>query len=94
MSRKVAEADAVVALLTENSQATSSVWSEIGAARALGRSPKRVALLPVAIGLTTAPLYLQDILLLWSQTTEKQQLERLIREINSAINAHLGFETP
>jgi len=89
MPRRLAEADAVVALLTENSQTTPSVWCEIGAARVLGRSPKQVALLPVVVGLTATPPNLGDILKLWSKTTEKQELQRLIQEIGSAINAHL-----
>ena len=90
MPRRVAEADAVVALLTPNSLQSASVWCEIGAARALALGPKRVALLPVVIGLDEAPSYSNDILVLWGKTEEQQNASALIDEIDRAIDAHLA----
>ena len=83
MPRRIANADAVVALLTPNSVNTPSVWCEGGAARALGNTEKRTALLPVIIGLESKPNSLRDILVLWDN-------ENLVSEIDSAIKAHLA----
>ena len=51
MPTRLASADALVALLTPNSKDASTVWCEVGAARALANGPKRLALLPVILGL-------------------------------------------
>jgi hypothetical protein len=52
--------------------------------------PKRVALLPVAMGLEEAPSYSQDILVLWADAKNGQQgFAPLIEEIDRAIRAHL-----
>ena len=67
-------------------RAQNGFWTPVAY---LGASPKRIALLPVVIGQKSAPGYLQDILKLRSESSEEQRLDRLIREINSAINAHL-----
>ncbi len=56
MPQRMARADAVVSRLTPNSQETTSVWCEIGAARALANTDKRTALLPVIIDLDKKPV--------------------------------------
>jgi hypothetical protein len=98
MPARLASADALVALLTENSKQSSSVWCEIGAARALASGPRRTALLPVVVGLEKAPSYTRDILLLWGpKGAEKslnspeyvKSLDSLVSEIDRAIHAHL-----
>ena len=89
MPRRLAEADAVVALLTENSRSAPSVLCEIGAARALAIGPKRVALLPVVIGLQESPFYARDILVLRGKPEKEQGFAGLIDEIDRAILAHL-----
>jgi len=50
LMRALMESDAVVALITERSLQSPFVVSEIGAARALGQTGKKMALLPVIIG--------------------------------------------
>ena len=90
MPRRIADADAVVALLTPHGLECPSVWSEVGAARALAVGPRRVALLPVVLGLEETPAYLHDILVLWGKGTDKPQLEAMINEIDRAIGAHLA----
>jgi len=89
MPTRLASADALVALLTPNSKDASTVWCEVGAARALANGPKRLALLPVILGLPEAPPYARDILALWGPKTEDDNLARLISEIDRAIEAHL-----
>lgn len=90
MPARLANADALVALLTPNSKDASSVWCEIGAARALANGPKRLALLPVILGLAEAPAYARDILALWGPKTEENNLDGLVGEIDRAIQAHLA----
>ena len=90
MPRRVASADAVVALLTPNSERSRSVWSEIGAARALANSERRTALLPVVSGLDRAPGYTADILVLWGDSSDSNDQGRLVAEIDRAIQAHLA----
>jgi len=90
MPHRVAEADAMVVLITEQSRQSASVWCEIGAARALAMGPRRIALLPVILGLNQAPSYLQDILVLWGkQEPDGRVPATLIEEIDRAIVAHL-----
>ena len=90
MPRRIAEADAVIALLTENSERSRSVWSEIGAARALANSERSTALLPVVVGLEKAPGYVDDILKLWCSSSSEENLDKLIAEVDTAIKAHLA----
>lgn len=86
MPQRMARADAVVTLLTPNSQETTSVWCEIGAARVLADTDKRTALLPVIIGLNEKPGEVRDMLVLWGESVN----DRLISEIDRAIQAHLA----
>jgi hypothetical protein len=90
MPRRIASADAVVAILAPNSQNSSSVWCEIGAARALANTDKRTALLPIVIGLEKAPGYTHDMLVLWGDSSTQSGDGRLIVEIDRAIRAHLA----
>lgn len=90
MPRRIASADAVVAVLTPNSVNSSSVWCEIGAARALANTEKRTALLPIVLGLKAAPGYTQDMMILWGGESTETIDERLITEIDRAIRAHLA----
>lgn len=90
MPRRIANADAVVAILTENSQTSSSVWCEIGAARALANTDKRTALLPIVIGLEKTPAYTEDMLVLWADKSKQGIDSKLIDAIDSAIRAHLA----
>ena len=89
MPRRVASADAVVAIFTPNSQNSASVWCEIGAARALANTEMRTALLPIVVGLKEAPGYMSDMLILWGDKTPQSDQEKLISAIDSAIQAHL-----
>jgi TIR domain len=90
MPRRLASADAVVAILTPNSQNSSSMWCEIGAARALANTERRTALLPIVIGLDKTPGYTEDMLVLWAKKSEPANDARLISEIDTAIRAHLA----
>lgn len=90
MPRRLAGADAVVAILTPNSEKSTSVWCEIGAARALANTEKRTALLPVVIGLDKAPGYTEDMLVLRGDSSNESDNARLIAEIDRAIKAHLA----
>jgi hypothetical protein len=90
MPRRIASADAVVAILTPNSQNSSSMWCEIGAARALANTDKRTALLPIVIGLDKTPGYTEDMLVLWANKAEPGIDAGLIKEIDTAIQAHLA----
>jgi hypothetical protein len=93
MPARLASADAVVAILTKNSEHSSSVWCEVGAARALA-GPKRTALLPVIVGLDKAPSYVRDILSLWCKSGAEKNLDSpqnsLVIDIDRAIGAHLA----
>lgn len=90
MPRRLASANAVVAILTPNSETSPSVWCEIGAARALSNSEKRTALLPVVIGLEQAPSYTKDTLVLWANSSEGNDRPTLVAKIDTAIKAHLA----
>lgn len=89
MPRRIASADAVLAVLTENSVNSASVWCEVGAARALAISEKRTALLPVVFGLEKAPSYTKDMLVLWADPSNADEVQKVIGKIDSAIKAHL-----
>jgi hypothetical protein len=89
MPHRISSADAVVALLTPNSQNSTSVWCEIGAARALANTEMRTALLPIIIGLKEAPAYMSDMLVLWGDKAAEGNQEKLIGTIDTAIKAHL-----
>jgi TIR domain len=90
MPRRLASADAVVAILTPNSAGSPSVWSEIGAARALATTERRTALLPVVVGLDRIPNYTEDILVLWADSSAAQPATALVAKIDTAIKAHLA----
>jgi len=90
MPKRLASANAVVALLTPNSEKSPSVWCEIGAARVLANSEKRTALLPVVVGLDRAPSYTHDTLILSANNSEASNKQTLIDKIDTAIKAHLA----
>jgi hypothetical protein len=90
MPRRLASADAVVAILTPHSEKSPSVWCEIGAARALANSEKRTALLPVIAGLERAPSPARDTLVLWATESDGKEKQSLVAEIDSAIRAHMA----
>lgn len=95
MPRRLANADAVVAIITPNSERSTSVWCEIGAARVLANSEKHTALLPVVINLDKIPKYTEDMLVLQVDNKKEQdeltdtELEKLVEKIDTAIQAHL-----
>lgn len=90
MPKRLASANAVVAILTLNSEKSTSVWCEIGAARVLANSEKRTALLPVVVGLDEAPSYTNDTLILWAGSSDATNKPTLIDKIDTAIKAHLA----
>lgn len=90
MPRRITSADAVVAILTPNSQNSLSLWCEIGAARILANTDKRTALLPIIIGLERAPEYVEDMLILRGNKSTQEIDTKLIAEIDRAIKAHLA----
>jgi hypothetical protein len=87
MPRRVASADAVVAIITEHSEGSISLWCEVGAARVLATGEKRTALLPVVVDLERAPGFTADILVLWAN--KENSVQELVGKIDSAIQAHL-----
>lgn len=89
MPRRIASADAVVAILTPNSQQSTSVWCEVGAARAFANTERRTALLPVVVGLEHTPGYTGDMLVLWGQQQPADGHAKLIESIDTAIKAHI-----
>lgn len=90
MPRRLASADALVAVFTKNSEMSPSLWCEIGAARALANTEKRTALLPVMIGMDRAPSYTKDTLVLWANSSEGDDQPSLVTAIDTAIKAHLA----
>jgi hypothetical protein len=61
LMRALMESDALVALITDRSLQSPFVISEIGAARALSQTEKKMALLPVIIGDMPIPQFIQDL---------------------------------
>jgi len=91
MPRRIATADAVVAILTPNSEQSSSLWCEIGAARVLANTDSKTALLPVVMGLQRTPSYMGDMLVLWGEpNTPDNNYSKLIANIDTALKAHLS----
>lgn len=90
MPHRISSADAVVAILTPQSEDSPSVWCEIGAARVLAAGEKRTALLPVVVGLDHKPAYMGDILVLWADGASPDPVPRLVEKIDTAIRAHLA----
>ena len=86
MPRRIAQADAVVALLTVNSAQSPSLWCEVGAARALSITDKHTALLPVLVGLPVPPKFTEDMLVL---RADPGNIAGVIDTIDSAVKAHL-----
>lgn len=87
MPRRIARADAVIALLTPASVGALSVWCEIGAARALSITERHTALLPIVLDLPAAPKFTEDILVLRATQNETGDL---VDRIDSAVRAHLA----
>jgi len=90
LMQSLASADAVVVLLTEQSMQSPMVISEVGAARAFATTEKRMALLPVILGLPEIPEFIQDLYVLTAKSTEPAEIERIAGEIDQAIAAHLA----
>jgi hypothetical protein len=84
--RALVESDAVVAIITERSLKSPFVISEIGAARALSQTEKKMLLLPVIIGDMAIPPFIQDI----AAIRVRGNLKLPASDIDKAIKAHLA----
>ena len=73
MPQRLEIADAVIAILTPNSQDDRSIWCEVGAARVLAHTERRTAFLPVIVDLEEAPGYTGDIVILWEKNCDPDE---------------------
>lgn len=90
LMQSLSSADAVVVLLTPESILSQMVISEVGAARAFATTEKRMALLPILIGLTEIPSFIQDLFVLRMDTATPEEVENIATDIDRAIKAHLN----
>jgi hypothetical protein len=90
LMRALMESDAVVALITERSLQSPFVISEIGAARALGQTGKKMALLPIIFGHMPIPQFIQDLYAIRVTDPDLQALRLPASDIDKAVRAHLA----
>lgn len=90
LMQSLSSADAVVVLLTPESIQSQMVISEVGAARAFATTEKRIALLPILIGLNEIPSFIQDLFVLRMDTATPENVEKIAADIDRAIKAHLN----
>lgn len=90
LMRALMESDAVVALITERSLQSPFVISEIGAARALGQTGRKMALLPVIIGDMPIPQFIQDLYAIRVRDPDLKSLRLPASDIDKAVRAHLA----
>jgi predicted nucleotide-binding protein len=90
LMQSLSSSDAVVVLLTPDSVVSQMVISEVGAARAFATTEKRMALLPVLIGLPEIPSFIQDLFVLQTDTITPEKVEEIANDIDRAIAAHLN----
>lgn len=90
LMRALMESDAVVALITERSLESPFVISEIGAARALGQTGRKMALLPVIIGDMPIPQFIQDLYAIRVRDPDLKSLRLPASDIDKAVRAHLA----
>ena len=90
LMQSLSSADAAIVLLTPSSLQSHMVISEVGAARAFATTEKRMALLPVLIGVDRIPTFIQDLFVLRADTATPEKVEEIATEIDRAIIAHLN----
>jgi hypothetical protein len=90
LMRSLSESDAVIVLLTPESMKSPMVISEVGAARAFATTEKKIALLPVLIGLGGIPSFIQDLFVLQAKTGDAAEVKCIAEEIHRSIEAHLN----
>ena len=88
--QSLASANAVVVLLTPESMQSPMVISEVGAARAFATTERKMALLPVLLGLPEIPNFIQDLFVLQADSAAPSEVERIADEIDKAVEAHLS----
>src|SRR5689334_3425694 len=90
LMRALMESDAVIALITERSLQSAFVISEIGAARALSQTGKKMALLPVIIGDMPIPQFIQDLYAIRIRDPDINALRLPASDIDKAVKAHVA----
>jgi hypothetical protein len=90
LMRALMNSDAVVAIITKRTLASAFVISEIGAARAFGQTPKKMALFPVIIGDMPIPPFIQDLYVIRVYEDPPTTLALPASDIDKAIKAHLA----
>jgi hypothetical protein len=89
LMRALMESDAVVALITDRSLQSPFVISEIGAARALSQTAKKMAVVPVVVGDMPIPQFIQDLYAIRVREIGPKDLRLLASDIDKAVRAHL-----
>jgi hypothetical protein len=87
LMRSLMDSDAVVVLVTERSIQSPFVVSEIGAARAFGQTPKKMALLPIIFGSMPIPPVIQDLYVI-RVANPTDPLKVPASDIDRALKAH------
>lgn len=90
LMRALMESDAVVALISERSIQSPFVVSEIGAARAFGQTPKKMALLPILIGDIPIPQFIQDLYIIRLRGMDPSSFKLVASDIDKAIQTHIA----
>jgi hypothetical protein len=84
------DSDAVIALITARALQSPFVISEIGAARAFGQTPKKMALFPVIIGDIAIPPFIQDLYVIRVKEAQPGSLSLAASDIDKGIHTHLA----
>jgi hypothetical protein len=85
--RAILDSDVVLVIWTENTRRSQFVAAEIGVVRA---SPQ-IGLLPVVIGNTEIPLFIQDLNVKQIEDSTPETLEKLSEELDASIKKHIEY---
>jgi hypothetical protein len=89
LMRALADSDVVVPLISENSMQSPFVISEIGAARALAQTDRKVGLFPVMVGQLAIPSLVQDFWVLYIEERDQPSITKACTDLDRAITKHL-----
>ena len=89
LMRALVDSDVVVPLITENSMQAPLVISEIGAARALAQTDRKIGLFPVLIDNLPIPGFVQDFWVLKMEQQDPQSITKACIDLDRAIAKHL-----
>jgi hypothetical protein len=89
LMRALADSDVVVPLISENSMQAPFVISEIGAARALAQTDRKIGLFPVMVGHLPIPSLVQDFWVLYIEGQDQHGITKACTDLDRAITKHL-----